>query len=362
MTTIYKNAKLNRGPKDGGLYDILVEDGKIAAIGKFDGDGIDLKGKKVRAGLIDIHTHGCVDHDTMDGDGLVEMSRHQAKCGITSFCPTTMTMGMDLIESVINAEIPENIGANILGFHMEGPYISKAKKGAQNEKYIIRPEYKDFAKLKNVRLITIAPEIDGAMEFIRECSQKSDCVICIGHTVADYDCTMEAIHNGANCLTHTFNAMTPFVHTAPGVIGAAIDEHIYAQVISDGLHMRRSSVYMLYKTFGADRMVLISDSLRASGLGDGVFEFGGQMIKVENNEARLFDGTIAGSTSNLMMCVKKAIEFGIPEDDAFRMASQTPAEMLNIKKGKIQVGYDADFIVLDELNVEMTVIGGKVFE
>ena len=352
---IFKNAFIN-----GRMLDIVTENGKITDVGRFAGEGVDLLGKKVFPGLVDIHTHGCIGYDTMDGDKLEEMSMFLAKNGVTAWLPTTMTMDMDTIRGVVNKDIPQTNGAQVLGFHMEGPYISVKYKGAQNEKYIKSPDIKEFKSLKNIKKVTIAPELDGSMKFIRECGVP----VSIGHTDADYDCTSEAIQNGANCLTHTFNAMSAFNHRNPGPIGAAIDGGCYVEVICDGLHVHKSAVKMLYKTFGADKMILISDAMRATGLGDGEYEFGGQTIEVKNSVARTLDGAIAGSTSTLLRCVKKAIEFGIPEDDAFAMASQTPAEYLGLKnKGQIEIGFDADFIALDDnYDVVMTVIGGQIIQ
>lgn len=354
---VYKNALL-----DGVLTDIEVSDGKIISIGKTDKDGFDLGGLKVFAGLVDIHTHGCVGRDTMDGDGLDEMSRYLAANGVTSWLPTTMTMDMDTIKRVVNVDLTDvnsvnTQGANVLGFHMEGPYISPKYKGAQNEEYIKSPDIKEFESLRNIKKVTIAPELSGSTEFIKNCG----CCVSIGHTDADYECVSEAISNGATCLTHTFNAMHGLHHRNAGPIGAAIDNGIYAEVICDGLHIHKSVITMLYRTFSADRLILISDSMRATGLDDGEYEFGGQMITVENSVARTKDGAIAGSTSTLIQCVRKAIEFGIPERDAFKMASETPSRAIGVNKGVIEVGADADFIAVDEkYNVVNTVIGGEL--
>ncbi len=353
MSTIYKNAKVF-----GTLTDIEVKGGKFYTIGKCAEDGIDLHGNKVYPGLVDIHTHGCIGYDTMDAVYLNEMSCHQAKSGVTSWYPTTMTMPFDSLKRVTDIDITQIKGANVLGFHMEGPYISPKYKGAQNEDYIKKPDIEEFSKYKNAKLVTIAPEIEGSMEFIKNC----DAVVCIGHTDADYDTAIEAIENGAICLTHTFNAMPPLNHRQPSVIGAAIKKNIYVQLICDGLHIHESVVTALYRIFGPDRVVLISDSLSATGMNDGEYELGGQKVTVKNRVARVPSGAIAGSTSTLMDCVKKAIEFNIPEEDAFKMASATPSELMGINKGKIKVGYDADFIVIDDnYNVIKTVIGGKEF-
>lgn len=348
---IYKNARVN-----GELVDIQTEDGKIVAVGKLSGDGINLQGIKVYPGLFDIHAHGCVGFDTMDGNHLAEMSDYLAKNGTTSWLPTTMTVAMEDIEKVVDSDVSNISGANVVGFHAEGPYVSKKYKGAQNEAYIKEPDLAAFGKLNNVKLITLAPELSGAMKFIKNCG----CPVSLGHTDASYDCAAEAIQNGAVCITHTFNAMAPLHHREPGAIGAAIDHNIYVQVISDGVHLHPAVVRTLYRLFGTERMVLISDSMCATGVSDGEYMFGGQPIKVENSVARTLDGAIAGSTSTLFSCVKQAISFGIPEADAFKMASETPATMLGLTKGKIAVGYDAEFIAVDDnLNLLMCVVRGE---
>ncbi|MBO4897122.1 MAG: N-acetylglucosamine-6-phosphate deacetylase [Clostridia bacterium] len=335
---LYKNARVN-----GEIVDIKTENGKITEIGKISGEGEDLKGMQLVAGLIDIHTHGAVGVDTMDGENIEKISEYLGQNGVTSWLPTTMTVSMEDIKKVTDT-IPETAGAKILGYHLEGPYISKARKGAQNEKYIKDPDIREFKTLKNIKMVTIAPELAGSMEFIKNCSAA----VSIGHTDCDYDTAIKAIDAGAICLTHTFNTMPALNHREPGPIGAAIEKNIYVQVISDGLHLHKSIIKMLYKTFGADRMVIISDSMRATGLADGEYEFGGQPIDVVGGVARTKSGALAGSTTNLLGCVKKAIEFGIPEEDAFKMASETPAKLLGLKKGKIAVGYDAELALLDK--------------
>ena len=349
---IFKNCNIN-----GEIKDIRTENGIIKELGNLRGEGTDLKGARVFAGLIDIHSHGCMGYDTMDGDKLNEMSVYLAQNGVTSWLPTTMTMDMETIKSIVNINIPKTNGAEVLGFHMEGPYISKNRKGAQNERYIKAPDIEEFKSLENIQMVTLAPEQYRCLSFIKDCGA----IVSIGHTDADYNCTMSAIEKGAKCLTHTFNAMPPLHHRDPGPVGAAIDGDIYVQVICDGLHIHKSVITMLYRTFGEDRMILISDSMRATGLDDGEYEFGGQRITVTNSVARTQSGAIAGSTSNLMQCVRKAIGLGIPEKAAFNMASKTPADLLGINKGRIDLGYDADFIVVDdEYNVAMTVKAGCV--
>lgn len=336
---VYKNCCVN-----GKIVDIKTENGIITKIGEINEDGEDLKGLKVFSGLIDIHSHGCIGFDTMDGDKLIEMSDYLYKNGVTSWLPTTMTMDMETIKNVVNKPLVKTNTAQVLGFHLEGPYISKKHKGAQNERFVKKPDIEEFRQLSNIKIVTIAPEEEDALDFIEKC----EAVVSIGHTDADYETSVKAIEKGAVCLTHTFNAMNGIHHREPGPVGAAIEKEIYAQVICDGIHIHKSVIKMLYKALGREKMILISDSMRATGLKDGEYEFGGQKITVSNSVARCENGAIAGSTSTLLDCVKKAIEFGISEEDAFYMASRTPAKLLGLNKGEIKVGFDADFIAVDD--------------
>lgn len=350
--------RINNIKINGELCDVVVDNGVITEIASPNsGEGIDFGGKTAIPGLVDIHTHGCAGFDTMDAR-FDEMCEFLAKNGTTSWCPTTMTMDYESISKAMNANT-DCKGAEILGFHMEGPYISPKAKGAQNEKFIKAPDIDEFNSLPNIKIVTIAPELEGSMDFIKKCNA----VVSIGHTACDYDTAVEAIENGAACLTHTFNAMPPIHHRNPGPIPAAAEKQIHVQVISDGLHLHKSVVLMLYRLFGADKMVLISDSMRATGLCDGEYEFGGQPIIVKDSVARCLDGAIAGSTSTLWMCVKKAVEFGIPFEDAVKMATETPAKHIGVtNKGKLAVGYDADIIILDDnLDIDTVFVKGEKF-
>lgn len=334
--------------------DILCRDGKIVDIGNIsDIDNVyDANGNHVYPGLIDIHAHGCIGYDTMEG-GLVEMAKALKSKGTTTWYPTTMTMPWDDIKKA-TAVLPDTQGgAHILGFHAEGPYISEKYKGAQSKEYIIKPDINKFSELNNISMVTLAPELSGAEDFIRQCP----CIVSLGHTSCTYDDAIRAINAGAKCITHTFNAMPGLHHREPSLIGAGFEKQIYAQVICDGRHIHRAAVLALYKLFGVDRMVLISDSMRATGLGDGEYDFGGQKVTVTDGTARTPDGALAGSTSFLYDCVKTAISFGIPPEDAFAMATQTPAELMGIKAGKIEKGYSADFVVVDDnYNLVETII------
>lgn len=336
---IIKNVRLY-----GSLTDIAIENGKITKIGKCEGEGVDFGGAKIYPGLIDTHSHGCIGFDTMEGH-LDEMADFQLSRGITTWYPTTMTMSEEEIIAATHREINLGHGASIPGFHMEGPFINKKFKGAQNEAYIIPPSMELFSKCKNIKTVTIAPEAPGSEEFIKNCPA----IVSIGHTDADYDTAKKAFERGAKKLTHTYNVMPPIHHRAPGPIGAGSDsEGVYAELICDGKHVHPSAVKMLIKIFGEDRIILISDSMRATGLGDGEYSFGGQRVIVKNSTALTEGGNLAGSTSTLFDCVKAAISFGIKEESAVKMATENPARLMGLSKGKIEVGYDADFIIVDD--------------
>lgn len=339
----------------GELTDITVQGNIISHVGKTDEDGEDFGGLNIFPGLFDIHTHGCGGYDTMDEGALSELSRIEGLHGTTAFLPTTMTAPIEDVKKITNAPIPDYGRAKIMGFHLEGPYISAKYKGAQNEKFIKSPNICEFNSIQNIRMVTVAPEIGGAMEFIKNCGAA----VALGHTECDYDTAIEAIENGAACLTHTFNAMPPLLHREVGPIGAAIEKNIYVQVICDGIHIHKAAVLALYKIFGRDRMILISDSMRATGLSDGKYELGGQNITVSDSVARTEDGAIAGSTSFLWDCVKRAVEFGIPTEDAVIMASKTPAALLGLPLGEIAKGRSADFVIADDdLNIKSVIING----
>lgn len=348
---ILKNVRLN-----GRLTDVTVENGKITSTEKTGADGVDFGGNKIYPGLIDLHIHGCIGRDTMDGE-LEEMSDWLLSRGTTTWYPTTMSMSLEDTVKATGARTDFGHGANIPGFHMEGPFINKKYKGAMNEKYIIPPSMEFFSACKNVKRITIAPELEGSLDFIRACPAE----VSVGHTDADYETVRAALAAGAKSLTHTYNVMPGIHHRAPGPIGALSDsESAFGELICDGKHIHPSAVRMLVKILGTDRVILISDSMRATGLGDGEYEFGGQTMIVKNGTALTLDNHLAGSTSTLFDCVKKAIEFGIPEADAVKMATENPARLMGLSKGKIEVGYDADFIIVDEgFNLVAAIAGGR---
>ncbi len=341
----------------GEITDIEIESGIISAIGKTDKAGVDFNGNKIYPGLIDIHNHGSIGYDTMEGH-LEEMADWQLAHGTTTWYPTTMTMSEEDIISATENKIDFGHGSNIPGFHMEGPFINKKYKGAQNEAFILPPSMTLFNKCKNIKRVTIAPEIEGSLEFIKECPVQ----VSIGHTDTDYDTAKAAFSAGATSITHTYNVMPGIHHRAPGPIGAGSDsDGVMAELICDGKHIHASAVRILLKIFGSDRVILVSDSMRAAGLGDGRYMFGGQTTIVKDGTALTESGNLAGSTSTLFDCVRVAISFGIHERDAVRMASENPAKLMKLNKGKIEVGYDADFIIVDaDFNLVRSIARGEL--
>ena len=339
MELLIKNANIF-----GELKDILLKDGKIEKISNRlkSKNVFDANGSKVFPGLIDIHTHGCGGADVMEGKASY-ISKILKSHGTTSFCPTTMTVPKEDIKKICS-HIPDTAGgAHFLGYHIEGPFVSREKCGAQNTDYLSVPDIEWYNSLENTALVVIAPELENSEEFIKKCKTK----VAVGHTAADYSTALNAFNSGADCVTHTFNAMPEPHHRDKTLLDAAFEKKAYVQLISDGFHVSRLMVNFLFKVFTSDRLILISDSLAATGSDDGEYLFGGQKITVKDKRAYTTDGHIAGSTSFLLDCVKKAIEFGIDEKDAFNAASKTPAEYLGIKKGKIEEGYDADLIITD---------------
>ncbi len=353
--------------------DVVVENDKIVHVGNCDcqKDVVDCTGKYIIPGLVDIHTHGCGGVDACDGtiEALDILSETQGKAGITSFCATSMTVPQDQLETVFTAVGTYMAGkqkrAHIIGINMEGPFFNESKKGAQRGDCLKLPSVEFFrnlnAKSNNaVKLVDLAPELEGTMDFIK--AVKDDVTVSIGHSASDYDTAMNAIHSGASHITHLYNAMNGFTHRAPGVIGAASDTNVTTELICDGIHIDASVVRATFKLMN-DRVVLISDSMSATGMPNGEYELGGQKVFVKDKKATLIDGTIAGSSTNLMDCMKKAVEFGIPLETAIKSATYNPAKAIGMEKkiGVIDVNRDADIVVMDkELNVKKIFIKGEL--
>lgn len=349
---------------------VTVEDGCISAVnpgGKhWDTDG---HGGYLVPGFVDIHTHGAVNEDFSDGkpEGLVKLSRYYASKGVTSFLATTMTLKEHTLLPAMKA-VREFVrpadGAKCAGIHLEGPFLSYAKRGAQAAENLHKPDAALFHRLNEasgnqVRLVTVAPEEEGAIEFIREVSKV--CTVSVGHTTADYDTAMEAFRAGASQVTHLFNGMPAFAHRAPGVIGAALDSGAGAELICDGLHIHPSVIRATHRLFGR-KLVTISDSLRCAGMPDGQYELGGQPIEMKNGRATLLGtDTLAGSSSNLLEEMRNLVRFGLPLEDALVSVTEAPARAVGLEHriGVIAPGRQADLLLLNQdLQLEKVYIDG----
>lgn len=318
----------------------------------------DAAGGYVIPGLTDIHLHGCMGCDCCDGtaDALRTIAEYELRHGVTSITPATMTMPEEVLTRICSSvrEYSYKDGADLCGLYMEGPFISRAKKGAQNEKYIRPADTEMLKRLQEasggmIRTVAVAPETEGAMAFIRSNSGRIN--ISLAHTAADYDITSEALACGAHQLTHMYNAMMPFHHRAPGPVGAAADSsHCMVELICDGIHIHPAVVRAAFRIFGDDRIIMISDSMRAAGLGDGEYDLGGQTVTVKGNLAVLKDGTIAGSVTNLMDCMRIAVrDMGIPLADAVKCAAVNPARAVGIYRdyGSLTPGKYANVVILN---------------
>jgi len=337
------------------------------------GEVIDATGLYVIPGLTDIHFHGCVGYDFCDGtpEALEKMAEYELEQGVTTICPASMTFSEEQLTQIFAnaANYKSDKGATLVGINMEGPFISMEKKGAQNGEYIHRPDADMFDRLQKaanglIKLCDIAPEVDGAMDCIEKISDKV--TVSMAHTAADWDIATEAIKKGAKHVTHLYNAMPPYSHRAPGVIGAACDdEQVMVELICDGIHSHPSTVRTTFKMFGDDRIVLISDSMEACGLEDGQYSLGGQDVTVKGNLAILTElGNIAGSVTNLMKCMCKAVkEMGIPLESAVKCATINPTKAIGIfdKYGSLTEGKQADVVLLDEdLEIKYIIKSGEV--
>ena len=335
-------------------------------------DIIDAGDMYVIPGLVDIHFHGCMGVDFCDGtfEAMDKITKYELEQGITSIVPATMTLSKEELMRIFKTagQYKQSSGSTIRGITMEGPFVSMAKKGAQNGEFIHKPDidfYREMQQLSGgmIKQVAVAPEEDREYVFIEEISQE--CVISIAHTTANYETARMAFEKGANHVTHMFNAMPAFLHRDPGVVGAAAErDNVFVELICDGIHIHPAMVRAVFSLFGAERICMISDSMMAVGMPDGEYSLGGQAVKVTGKTATLLDGTIAGSASNLHDCLKTAVlKMNIPLEDAVMASTLTPARSLGLDKecGSIKEGKAADFVILDEeLNIRMVVKGGKV--
>lgn len=359
---------------------IVIENGKIIQIaeGEYQGDltTIDVKGQHVLPGFIDIHMHGGYGEDAMDAsfEGLKHLSESLLSEGTTSFLATTMTQSDEnIIKALKNIvdyqEQQDSLNtASIVGIHLEGPFISEYKVGAQNPAYVQRPsveKVQQFQEIANnqIKVMTFAPEVEGADETLSTLHDQIN--FSIGHTVATFDEVNEAVAQGAKHVTHLYNAGTPFEHRNPGLSGAAwLNDELSTESIVDGIHSHPASVKIAYKQKGNKRFFLITDAMRAKGMPDGEYDLGGQNVVVKGSEARLASGALAGSILKMNEGLKNLIAYtGASLDDLWRVTSLNQAIALKIKddKGSIAIGKDADIVVVDDdIQVLTTIKSGKV--
>ena len=347
-TMIIRNGNVFQEDGSFRKMDLYVKDGKLVSgeAEVSDKEEIDASGLKVLPGLVDIHSHGAVGHDFSDADatGLKKILKYEKAHGITSYCPTSMTLPMEqlirIFASATEVEQDDSC-ARIVGLNMEGPFLDPAKKGAHVEEYIRKPDIRFFRECQEasggmIKVVTVAPNMEGAEAFIE--ALKDDVVISIGHTGADYDCAAKALG-----------------HRAPGVIAAAADDPLcMAEMIGDGIHIHPAVVRNTFRMFGEERIVLISDSMMAAGMENGVYELGGQKVIMNNRKAVLEDGTIAGSATNLYECMQCVIAIGVPEHTAIFAATRNPAKSIGIygEVGSLVPGKRADMVLADEkLNI-----------
>lgn len=353
---------------------VLVFDEKIIDIADEipkDCEIIDVDGKYISPGLIDIHIHGNMGKDTMDStdESIETISKSIMRHGVTSFLPTTMTMDKehvyDALEVIKKAKSRKLEGAQVLGAHLEGPFINENYKGAQNEKFIINSKYEFIKEYKDViKVITYAPEKDIDFDFTREIKRCTDIVLSIGHSNASYEQAKEAINLGVTNVTHMFNAMTGLNHRDPGVVGAALTNDVYSELIADTIHINKDLFQFILNNKGRERLILITDSIEAGGLEDGNYALGGQKVIVKGNEARLENGALAGSVLSLNKMVLNFLNnTNLRVNEAINLASLNPATSLGIndKKGSLDIGKDADIAVFDDnLDCKMTLCLGEV--
>lgn len=334
---------------------------------------LDATGCYVLPGFIDLHVHGGDGHDTMDATaaGLTAMAAFFARHGVTAFLATTMTAPhADILRAVAAVEQwGEQItsGARILGVHVEGPYISPKFPGAQPAAYIRPPSLPEFAELMAagpVRMMTLAPEVTGAVELIAAARQQ-DVIAVWGHTDATYEVCVQAASLGMTQATHTYNAMSGLHHRKPGVLGATLTiDSIYAQLIADNIHVHPAAMNVLARCKGVEHTVLITDAMRAAGLPEGEYDLGGQPVTVKDGSCRLADGTLAGSILTMERALANFMAAtGLSLAAAWPATSRTPAQSLGLDQhcGSLQPGYQADVVLLDsELQVVATVVGGRI--
>lgn len=364
--------------REGVFEEVIIGQTTASDLELQDTEIVDGKGCYAIPGLIDMHFHGCMGDDFCDGtkEAIARIAEYEASIGVTAMAPATMTLPVEELEQILKvaAEYKKGAtkGADLIGINMEGPFISSAKKGAQDEKNMILCDTEVCQRFLNasdglVKFVGIAPEeSENSLEFIEKMKDKVN--ISLAHTNADYDTAKAAFDAGANHAVHLYNAMPAFTHREPGVVGAVSDSrHVTAELICDGVHIHPSTVRATFKMMGENRMILISDSMRATGMPEGQYTLGGLDVNVVGNRATLVsDGALAGSVTNLMDCMRTVVKkMGIPLETAVACATMNPAKSLGEydKYGSISKGKKANVVLLDEeLDLQMVVKDGEIYK
>lgn len=380
MSTLIKNIRLITPYEILYGYGVVVDKGIIINIDLVDNIPtslinvvIDGNGKYLSPGFVDIHNHGNSGYDFMDAttEAIDKISQYHLKNGVTSYLGTVLTSSYDNIigasKAISNYENKKN-SSQILGIHLEGPFFSKQKKGAQPEQYIVEPEVDLIKKIKELsnnklKMVSIAPEKKGAIEVITYL-KNNNITASMAHSNATYNEAKNGINHGVTVATHLYNGMREFSHREPGIIGASLlDSRVYCEIIYDRVHLHDASVQLALKMKGVDKIIIVSDAMRAAGLDDGVYELGGQKVVVNHGAARLENGNLAGSTLNLRTAVYNMVHFlNIPVQNVVRMASLNPAMAIGLDycKGSIEIGKDADLLIFDDnINISLRMVSGK---
>lgn len=355
-------------------YFMEVDDGKIVGFSKKVPDSYEDLGEIVAPGLVDTHIHGYHGKDIMNAEkgALNVISKGLLECGVTSFLPTTLTDSKERTDAackVVGEEYKDVEGAKIRGIFLEGPFFTEKYKGAQNPAYMSDPKIEYLKEWKDlsdglVNKIAIAPERNGAIDFIKEANAMG-VRVALGHSDASYDQAVEAVEAGANIFVHTYNGMSGLHHREPGMVGAAMNTDAISELICDGHHVNPHAANILMNAKGRDHIALITDCMSAGGMADGDYMLGDFPVKVEKGTARLKDsGSLAGSILKLKDAIKNVVDWDIADVfEAVQMASLVPAKSVGIDDvcGKLKEGYAADFIVLDyDMNLEKTFLNGKL--
>lgn len=360
---------------------LVVEKGRIVRWEPFESahpvspPDVDARHLVALPGMIDIHIHGGGGRDLMEGtpEAIQTVARHLTRYGVTGFLVTPLTAPMEAIHQVVQSarevRMHGSEGAQVLGVHMEGPFINPKRAGAQPPEFIQPPSVETLERelgdlVEELRVVTLAPEVEGGYE-LTEWLSRQGIIVSIGHTDATYEEVTRAIDLGARHATHCFNAMRPLLHREPGPLGAIVEcEQVRGELIADGVHVHPAAARILLRALGPQRAIVVTDALACAGLPDAEFEFNGQPARVIDGVARLADGTITGSVLTMDQALRNIVQIvGVPLREAIGMLTLNPATSAGVadRKGRLAPGYDADLVILDDdLQLQATICRGKL--